>query len=68
MKLLEDWLCHLDTEEDFQEDVVMHSEEKFQPEEQLDEVGLVPTQAEVELTKIELSKETVEKQLSDDAI
>jgi hypothetical protein len=63
LKMLEDWLSNPGTEEDCQRDAVVKSEEEFQPEEQLDEAGLVPAQGE-ELTEGELSEEMVEQQLS----
>jgi hypothetical protein len=69
LKMLEDWLRNPETEEDYQKDAVMKSGEEFQPEEQLDEVGLVPTQrddrrAEKNWQRENLSEEMVEQQLS----
>jgi hypothetical protein len=58
LKMLEDWLRNPETEEDCQKDAVMKSGEEFHPEEQLDEVGLLPAQGddrrEEELVEIKL--------------
>jgi hypothetical protein len=68
LKLLEDWLSNPETKEDFQKETIMQSGEEFQHEEQLDEVGLMPSQRDdrgtEELAEIKLSEEMVEQQLS----
>jgi hypothetical protein len=68
LKLLEDWLCHLETKVDCQRNVVVNNEEEFQHEEQLDEARIVPSQGETEeLKKFNLLEEIAGKQLNNEA-
>jgi hypothetical protein len=64
LKLLEDWLCHPGMEEDYHRNEVMNNEEKFHPEEKLEEVGFVPVG---ELVETNMSEETAGQHLNNEA-
>jgi hypothetical protein len=63
LEILEDWLNNLGPEGGFQETVMLDGEE-YQPEEQLEEAGVEPTQEE--LAGVSLSEEIVEQQFSEE--
>jgi hypothetical protein len=68
LRMLEDWLCHPDIEDDFPKETFMQSKEKFHPKEQLEIVGVAPAQEEAEeLAEANLSREMVEQKLSEEA-
>jgi len=64
LRLLEEWICHPGTKEDFQ-NAFMHIEVEPQYKEHLEEVGYIPTE---EMTEVNLSGEIVEKHLNDETI
>jgi hypothetical protein len=63
LEMLEDWLNNPEPKDGCQE-TVMPDGAEYQPEEQLEEAGVEPTQEE--LAEDNLSEEIVEQQLSDE--
>jgi hypothetical protein len=68
LNFLEDWLSNPGTKEYCPRDVVVKSEEDFQPEEKLENVGLVPIEGDdrraEELEEMKLSEKMFEQQIS----